>query len=789
MAARNPLAKITRLNLDARIHGFGDVWRLSRSTPKGHWLSQVYDPASKMFVSHLDYNTESQRTDFHYEPNFFRIDCVLERSKKHHLSIAHLPKKDQADVIFKIYCIQKFYELHRNGQVDRSTKGFDLAVKLIADELGLVKSRVNWNVNDPSPAPKNRGCRNNVKAIPSGSSLRRWIERLEACDWDLTALRDGRHNSGNTRGWFSDETYDLLDKFAHKFASAKRPTRIEIYERFEIAFRWQNRRFKREGREPDHKPSFSRFCLEVAKLDRFEVDLARLGRDKAHRRWKILGIGQDVTHALERVEMDFYKVDLHVVFADTKIWQSLSPRLRAQIERGSWYLCVALDVATRCVLAMRLAKQEDARVALETLRMIYQDKSSIGHAAGALTPWDQHGPPWQLATDQGSAFVSTFFQSRALSLLMDVFNPPAAQPQLRAFVERFFRTVKEGLLSRFEGNTGGSVAELGDYPAQMRAVLTVDQFADLLVRWCVDVYHNKRHAGLGGETPRDAWIRLTKLMPPGPAPDRDRVRISFGIDLTRTTRRTGLRILGLDYSSEKFQTRCRKQGDAEVEIKLDPYNLGAISVRFDPRSTDWMTVPCRTRFMEGRRLRDWLSASEELARRFDDVAQMRWPIVLAAIEAIERTHKHAVGIAQIGDEQYDADEIALHERKLRLGFAVPPTDDGIDASSATSGGLAAPAARTGTLPTSFALPGSRSFAAGAPRATSPVQRPEPSSPIRATPAAEAPVSDRPAAPPVQPCGPNDPTPGEDATPQPARRSDATEPARPHRRQSTWKLEK
>ncbi|KMO31327.1 hypothetical protein VQ02_26240 [Methylobacterium variabile] len=788
MAARNPLAKITRIDSDARIHGFGDIWRLRKSTPKGHWLSQVYDPASKMFVSHLEFNTEAQRADFVYEPGFFRVDCVLERSRKHHLSIAHLPKQDQADVVFKVNWIREFYKLYRDGTVDRSTKGFDLAVELIAANFGLAKPRINWNVDDPNPPPKKRGCRNNVNAIPSGSSLRRWIERLEECDWDLTELRDGRHNSGNTKGWFSDETYDLLDKFAHKFASAKRPTRWEIYGRFEIAFRWQNRRFKREGREPDRKPSFSRFCLEVAKLDRFEVDLARLGRDKAHRKWKILGIGQDVTNALERVEMDFYKVDLHVVFADTKVWQSLSPRLREKIERGSWYLCVALDVATRCVLAMKLTQREDARVALETLRMIYHDKSSIGRAAGALTLWDQHGPPWELATDQGAAFVDAFFQSRALSLLMDVFNPPAAQPQLRAFIERFFRTVKENLLSRFEGNTGGSVAALGDYPAQLRAVLTVDQFADLLVRWCVDIYHNRRHAGLGGETPRDAWLRLTKLLPPRPAPDRERVRISFGIDLTRTTRRTGVRVLGLDYSSEQFQARCRKQGDAEVEVKLDPYNLGAVSVRFDPGSTDWMTVPCRTRFMEGRRLRDWLSASEDLARRFDDVAQMRWPIVLAAIEAIERTHKDAVGIAQIGDEQYDSDAIAFHERKLRLGFAVPPTDDGIEPGS-TPGGAAASVARTGTLPTSFALPGSRSFAAGAPRATSRVHRPEPHSPIRATPAAEAPVSDRAAAPPVQPCGPNDQTPGEDAVPQPARRSDATEPARPRRRQSTWKLEK
>ena len=325
-------------------------------------------------------------------------------------------------------------------------------------------------------------------------------------------------------------------------------------------------------------------------------------------------------------------------------------------------------------------------------------------------------------------------------MLVDSFNPPAAQPQLRAFIERFFRTVLEGLLKRFEGNTGGSIKALGDYPAQLRAVLTIEQFSQLLIRWCVDIYHNRKHAGLGGETPRDAWGRLTRLLPPMPAPDPDRMRISFGIDLARPIRMTGIRVLGLDYSSEELQAWCRHKGNTKAEVKLDPYNLGAIAVRLDPDSIDWKTVRCRTRFMEGRRLDDWILASEELSCRYDNVAQMRLPIILKTIEEIERTHRNAVEIADINGVEYDSDSIKYHENKLSIGFSVPTTEEIPEYDVTAPQVLLSQSSPTGTVPTSFVFPVSRSFPVGASRVVA-GSSPVPS--VRPTSAADVPVADRP----------------------------------------------
>ncbi|MCJ2140071.1 hypothetical protein [Methylobacterium sp. E-066] len=621
----------------------------------------------------------------------------------------------------------------------------------------------------------------------NGSVLRRWVERLEQADWDLTALRDGRYKSGNRDCRFTDETNKILEEYSFEYCKPHCPTRDIVYQDFVIACNALNNRRRNEGSRLEETPSFSRFCLEVAKIDGREVDFARLGHEAAHRKRKLIGTGQDVYYALERVEMDYYEVDLHVLLVDTEVWKHLSPKLRSGIERSRWYLCVAIDVASRCILDMRLTRSESSQGALETLRMIFYDKTSIGRAAGALSPWDQHGSPIKVATDQGAAFVNSWFQFRSASLLVDVFNPPAAQPQLRAFIERFFRTVLKGLLKRFEGNTGGSIKALGDYPAQLRAVLTIEQFSQLLIRWCVDIYHNKKHAGLGGETPRDAWVRLTKLLPPMPAPDPSRMRISFGIDVTRPTRMTGIRVLGLDYSSEELQAWCRRKGDTEAEVKLDPYNLGAISVRLDPDSIEWKTVRCRTKFMEGRRLDDWILAAGELSRIYDNVAQMRLPIILKTIEEIEMTHRNAVEIAEIEGVEYDSDLIKHYEDKLSIGFSVPPTEEVSEYDVATPQIYPSQSSPTGTLPTSFAFSVRRSFAVGASRVVA-GSSPLPS--VRSTSAAAVPVADRPAvSTPSTPSVPDRSAAPEADEAKSASVPDATEPAGHRRRRTAVKLER
>lgn len=268
------------------------------------------------------------------------------------------------------------------------------------------------------------------------------------------------------------------------------------------------------------------------------------------------------------------------------------------------------------------------------------------------------------------------------------------------------------------------------------------------------------------------------------------MRESFGIDVLRRTGRPGIRIAGLYYNSEELQAWCRAKGDAVVDVRIDPENIGGISVRLDPKSVKWISLPCRTRFMRGRKLRDWLLAASDLRRMYGEVADIRLPIVLQAIEAIERTHSRAAGVAEIGPGEPTDEEIASCERELGIGFSIPSDDETFEDAEPVDGD---PPARSGrpTLPSSFSAAFGRSFPVGGQVANGqmPVD-PAATSASRATAARDADVPvpsapDGPSAPEVR----TDPSPRPDPDADPPIPSDPAVPPGSGRRRNPWTKEK
>jgi putative transposase len=120
---------------------------------------------------------------------------------------------------------------------------------------------------------------------------------------------------------------------------------------------------------------------------------------------------------------------------------------------------------------------------LATLEMAVTDKSRYANAVGAVSPWFQCGKMHQLVTDAGAAFRSRRFRFAALALGVNHEFPPGGFPELRSNIERMFGTFRTAIISRCTGQTFSNVVELGEYPAEERASLTVEQLSWILVRW------------------------------------------------------------------------------------------------------------------------------------------------------------------------------------------------------------------------------------------------------------------------------------------------------------------
>ena len=293
--------------------------------------------------------------------------------------------------------------------------------------------------------------------------------------------------------------------------------------------------------------------------------------------------------------------------------------------------------------------------------------------------------PELVVTDGGSAFVSDAFVAAVRDLQASHDVPPSGHPEKRAHEERVNRTVDQCFLPHFTGRTFTGVEDRGDYDAQQHASLTVDEFAKALVRWVVDVYHNTPHGGLGGETPRQAWLRLDGLYGHVAPPAADAARVVFGIEIERDVSLRGVRLAGLHYGDDELGRRILRHGlEKKVTVRFDPEDLGAVSLRV---GTAWRRLPCRMEGLDGVSFEIWTQAATDLRRRFADQAAISRDVVLDAIEAIQAIAAQAEARVGVDRLAPSAAAVATVEAELLSGFELPPgVDDDPDGGEGSTRG-------------------------------------------------------------------------------------------------------
>ncbi|WP_046866787.1 Mu transposase C-terminal domain-containing protein [Microvirga massiliensis] len=548
--------------------------------------------------------------------------------------IGDLPAKQQVKILWGKSICDGFLRMEDKGLATRSDASMKAAIKTIT--TGLLEAEM-----------ANGRCGSadiQVKWPPSPRTLRRWLRRYEACGYDAMALRDGYGRSGDRTPRFESEERALMREYAERYASRRKPTKRSLLQDLHARIDEENRERAKAGRRLLQKPSRAAFERVIDDLDPFHVYAGREGEAAARKKFYIVRGGLDVTRPLERVEMDEWNVQLQMLLMDAGLWSRLTPEQRAEVERRRLWLSTAIDCATRCFLAARLVENPCASTSVATLAMAVNDKSAYAEAAGCLTPWDMLGTPETVCTDTGSSYISHEHRAAVTDLGSEALFPPAGLPQMRGTKERSYRTLHKGLVARFDGRTFENVVVKGDYDAEAHAVLDVAELGRMIVRWIVDVYHNTPHAGLGGETPRNAWLRLSKIFPVIPPPDADTSRHIFGVTVERRIGNPGVRVLGLHYQSSELQRLRRDVRLKPVLVRIDHADLGHVSVR---TPDGWLTVPCQRDGFAGVSVQRWTEATRALRRANADMAKLSEPIVLQALRDIQGFSEAATARAGI----------------------------------------------------------------------------------------------------------------------------------------------
>lgn len=670
-----------RIGPNDRLGIDGIEYRLRQRLPQGYVLARVDDPGVIEQFSHDRLHRLSQTSTFRFDRGAFDIAAIAARMESDADIVADIPVEEREMVLARRFYAAAFLKMEAEKKATRSDASMKLAIEQIdkayVDHLHKAEAKRNENGDLIPPRPGDKRAALSI----SPRTLRNWVTKFENAGLRATALRCGYRRCGDRITKRLDPVIlRLLADFALLYASENRPTIREVYRRLLADLDAINRERVANGMLALPAPSYERLSAQIKAMPEFDVYAGRYGLPAAMKRFLMVANGPDVERPLQRVEMDEWRIDLLTFLEDAGVLQGLSEEQKEELRKKRYWVCVAIDVATRVILGMKVAAGVSTELAIETLEMVVTPKRRYADAVGAGSDWQHHGSPETIVHDQGAAFMSGVFRRAIIDLGCDPDAPPAGLAWLRGTIERMFRTMEGQALAPFTGRSFGSIDAKGDYDPVARASLTIEELCQVLVRWVVDVYHNSAHAGLGGETPNNAWARLVSKFGIIPAPDRHVRRAIFGTDLKRAVTARGVRCLGLFYNCLELQAHRRHHGDADIELKLDPADLGHVSVRL---GAGWVAVPCMRSGFDDVPTDIWVAASKDLKRRYVAEAKLTDAIVAAAIRDAWEMARKAQLRAGIQATRPSQDELDIIEMQIGLGFSSPEDPETIPVSVPT----------------------------------------------------------------------------------------------------------
>ncbi|WP_091977849.1 Mu transposase C-terminal domain-containing protein [Methylobacterium sp. 13MFTsu3.1M2] len=664
-------------NADRIEYGEDDLIRIDEieyrhfgSSDQGHRLQRADDYRLFVEYSHTEMAELEGSERYRRHPAWFSTGNARARERSAVTCLAEIPTREHPKILWKNEYVARFLELQKRGEVSSSNRGMEAAIAKIAEEVNkLPCAAISPNIKGKQRKLRS-GTMTSTREPPSYRTLQRWLRTFKECAKTPYALRDNYRNCGSHVAPLEPEAEKLMIEVAEEYATQGKPSQDGLYLKLAAEIDALNK--DRPSDAALTLPSKRQFIIRIRSLDKFWVYARRYTLEAAERKFAAVEYGLDVSRIGQRIEIDEWTVDLQTLLVRTGVWNVLSSESRKDVRRVRMCLYVAIDCASRCVLAMRLAPNACAAEAVATIRMIISDKSHLSAGANTIGPWFMSTGIGKLVTDWGSGYRSEECRRVVRSMGATFEHPPAGRPHLRGRVERMFSTIKSQFLGYFTGRTSSNVVEKGLYDPGTGASIPVDDLARNLVRYVVDDYHNRPHDGLGGETPRNAWIRLRRENGRLPVPDRHTQRAIFGIKTECVLDNSGVEILGLRYQSRELHDWFTRKGIHDVAIRLDPEDVGHASVLL---GDDWLTVPCLSKEVRGLPLKVWQESSLDLSKRYADEAKLSRPILLATVRdlsAIGLQRKLEAGIA----EELDTPETLEQARKaLTFGFSLPNWDE------------------------------------------------------------------------------------------------------------------
>lgn len=432
--------------------------------------------------------------------------------------------------------------------------------------------------------------------------------------------RKGRHTILD--GELLSLVEDVLDV---QFMNMQRMDINTLYDRIIEAIESHN-----EKNASNRLPRFSKSTLYryIKSLDRLALVRAREGRHVAASKWRPVLHTFRTVRLNERWELDHTPLNVQVV-CDKTGEVILRPILSVVLEKHARYV-VGIHIGSRAPNQQSVGW---------TLTMAMLSKSALLEKYGLSEhKWHGRGVPEAIVVDNALEFHGAGVREGCNALGISLLYCPRRSPWFKGAVERFMRTLGDGLIHHIPGTTWATIKDRGDYPSEKMACFTLEGLYQLVVEWIVICYHNNPHRGLRGKmTPNEAWVKASRESPVYMPAYPDELEVAFTAMAHRLTTNRGVTFEHLSYNSNALQTihkslpkgqkvMFRYLHDRVDHIYVyDPFNKEYIRVNcIDPDYTENLTRWMHEEIVEMERRTDDKIALDGLRRQrlkfFDKIA-------------------------------------------------------------------------------------------------------------------------------------------------------------------------
>lgn len=268
---------------------------------------------------------------------------------------------------------------------------------------------------------------------------------------------------------------------------------------------------------------------------------------------------------------------------------------------GRPWITVAIDVFSRTVAGYYLSFDPPSGTSVAMCvahAMLPKDEWLALHGVDAK--WDVWGVMDKIHVDNGADFRADNFRQSCLMHNITLEFRPVKVPRYGGHIERLLGTFAREI-HELPGTTFSNIRDREGYNSEKHAVMTKTEFEEWFVNLVCNVYHRRKHEGIG-MPPAKKWEIgifgnsevVGRGLPPRPA-NRHSLLLDFLPSFKRSVQRYGVSIDGLNYYADVLRPWINStdpdnpKSKREFVFRRDPRDISSIWF-YDPDDRQYYNI-------------------------------------------------------------------------------------------------------------------------------------------------------------------------------------------------------